>query len=78
VKFGDKFVGNLVVSGCRCIVEIADNFVDFIGSDHVIVGDWAIVSLPECQWEGWLGFGLWREEGLLEDVTFSLEVVYAV
>jgi hypothetical protein len=78
VKFGNKFVGDSVMSGCRCIVGIADNFVDFTGSDCVIVGDWGVVSFYEVWWEGWSGFCLWREEGILEDVTFSLEVVYAI
>jgi hypothetical protein len=66
------------MSGCRCIVEIADDFVDFTGSDRVIVGDWAIVLFYKIRWEGWSGFGLWREESFSEDVTFSLEVICAV
>jgi hypothetical protein len=78
VKFGDEFIGDAVMSRCRRIVEMADNFVDFIGSDRVIVGDWVVVLFHEVWWEGWSGFCLWWEEGILEDVTFSLEVIYAI
>jgi hypothetical protein len=66
------------MSGCGRIVEIADDFVDFPSSDHVIVGDWAIMLFDKIRREGWSGFGLWREEGVSEDVAFSLKVVYAV
>jgi hypothetical protein len=78
VKFGDIFVGDSVVSGCGCIIEVADDLVDFIGSDRVIVDEWVVVSFHEIQWEGWSGFCLWWEEGISEDVAFSLEVVYAI
>jgi hypothetical protein len=78
VKFGNKFIGDSVVSRYRRIVEIADNSVNFISSDHVIVGDWIVMSFHEIWWEGWSCFCLWWEEGISEDVTFSLEVVYAI
>jgi hypothetical protein len=78
VKFGDKFIGDSGVSGCRRIVEVVDDSVDFIGGDCVIVGDWVVVSFYEIQWEGWLGFCLWQEEGISEDVVLSLEFFYAV
>jgi hypothetical protein len=44
VKSSNKFIGDSVMSGCRRIVEIVDNFVDFTSSNCVIVGDWAVVS----------------------------------
>jgi hypothetical protein len=49
VKFGDKFIGDLVVSGCRRIVEVVDDSVDFIGGNHVIVGDWVVVLFHKIQ-----------------------------
>jgi hypothetical protein len=51
VKFGNKFVGDLVMSGCRWIIEIADNFVDFISSNCIILGDWMVVSFHKIWWE---------------------------
>jgi hypothetical protein len=66
------------MSGCRCIIEVADDFVDFIGGDRVVAGGWVVVSFHEIWREGWSSLCLWWEEGVLEDVTFPLEVVYAV
>jgi hypothetical protein len=72
------FIGDSVVSRCRCIVEMADNFIDLIGSDCVIVGDWAVMIVYEIWWEGWSGFCLWWEKGISKDVALSLQVIYAV
>jgi hypothetical protein len=66
------------MSGCGCIIEVANDFVDFIGGNRVVVGGWVVVSFHEVWWAGWSGFCLWWEEGVSEDVAFSLEVVYAV
>jgi hypothetical protein len=66
------------MSGCGRIIKVADDFVDFLVSDHIIVGDWVVVSFHDISWERWSGFCLWWEEGVSEDVAFSLEVVYAV
>jgi hypothetical protein len=66
------------MSGCGRIIEVVDDFVDFTGGDRVIVGDWVVVSFHEIWCEGWSGVCLWWEQGVSEDVTFSLEVIYAV
>jgi hypothetical protein len=66
------------MSGCGCIIEVVNDFVDLIGGDRVIVSGWVVVSFHKVWWEGWSGFCLWWEEGISEDVAFSLEVVYAV
>jgi hypothetical protein len=66
------------MSRCRRIVEAANNLVDFIGGNSVVLGGWVVVSFHEVWWEGWSGFCLWWEEGVSEDVAFSLEVVYAI
>jgi hypothetical protein len=78
MKFGDEVVSDSVMSGYRRIVEVADDFVDFIGGDRVVLGGWVVVSFHKIWQEGWSGFCLSREEGVSEDVTFSLEVIYAV
>jgi hypothetical protein len=66
------------MSGCRRIIEVAKDCLDFAGGDLVIVGGWVVVSFHEVWWEGWSGFCLWWEKGVSDDLTFSLEVVYAV
>jgi hypothetical protein len=66
------------MSGCGRIIEVADDFVDFTSGDRVIIGDWVVVLFHEIWREGWSGVCLWWEEGVSEDVAFSLEVVYAV
>jgi hypothetical protein len=43
------------MSGCGCIIEVADDFVDFIGGDRVIIGDWVVLSFHEIWREGWSG-----------------------
>jgi hypothetical protein len=78
VEFGDKFVGDSVMSRCRRIVEIADDFVNFISSDCVVLGDWMVVSFHKIWQKWWSGFCLWWEEGVSEDVVFFLNVVYAI
>jgi hypothetical protein len=75
VEFGDKFVGNLVMSGCGCIIEVADDFVDFIGGGYIVLGSWVVVSLHQVGWEGWSDFYFWWEEGIPEDIAFSMEVI---
>jgi hypothetical protein len=35
------------MSGCGCIIEKADNLVDFSGSEYVILGNWVVVLFHE-------------------------------
>jgi hypothetical protein len=78
MKFGDEVVSDSVMSGYRHIVEVADDFVDLIGGDRVVLAIWVVVLFHEIWQEGWSGFCLWWEEGISEDVAFSLEVIYAI
>jgi hypothetical protein len=66
------------MSRCRCIVEAANNLVDIIGSDSIVLGNWVVMLFHKVWWEGWSGFCLWWEEGISEGVTFSLEVIYTI
>jgi hypothetical protein len=47
VEFGDTFIGYSVMSRCRCIIKGADDLVDCSGGNHVIMGDWVVVSFHE-------------------------------
>jgi hypothetical protein len=40
------------MSRCRRIVEAANNLVDFLGGDSVVLGGWVVVSFYEVGWEG--------------------------
>jgi hypothetical protein len=35
------------MSGCRCIIEKADDLVDFSSSDRIVMGNWVVVLFHE-------------------------------
>jgi hypothetical protein len=51
VELGDKLVGDLVMSGGCCIIQVSDDPVDFGEANRGIVGGRAIMSFDKISWE---------------------------
>jgi hypothetical protein len=78
VELGDKLVGDSVMSWCGGEIEVSDDFADFREGDCGVFGGVVVVSCDEIWWERLLVIGLWWEECVAEDITFVIEVIYAI
>jgi hypothetical protein len=78
VKLGNRLVGDLVMSGGGYEIQVSDYFLHFRKGYRGIVGQGGVVVFDKVRWQrGWTGC-LWWEEGVPEDVTFSLKIGCAI